>query len=129
MVGAFSVISDVPKTLVYRLAMWRNSQSSTIPQRIIERAPSAELAPGQVDQDSLPPYDVLDQIIDGLVLNDKSSSELKITTSLSPEEIDKTSKLLKISEFKRRQAALGPKISKRSFFSGWNVPVTHKYKF
>lgn len=129
MVGAFSVISDVPKTLVYRLAMWRNSQSSTIPQRIIERAPSAELAPGQVDQDSLPPYDVLDQIIDGLLLNDKSSSELKITTSLSPEEIDKTSKLLKISEFKRRQAALGPKISKRSFFSGWNVPVTHKYKF
>nr|WP_235231390.1 hypothetical protein [Taylorella equigenitalis] len=99
------------------------------PSTYYRKGPKCRIGTRQVDQDSLPPYDVLDQIIDGLVLNDKSSSELKITTSLSPEEIDKTSKLLKISEFKRRQAALGPKISKRSFFSGWNVPVTHKYKF
>lgn len=129
MVGGFSVICDVPKTLVYELAKWRNTRSETIPERIIQRAPSAELAPGQVDQDSLPPYDILDQIIEAMVINDKSSNEISAESGLGKEEIEKTSRLLKISEFKRRQAALGPKISKRSFFSGWNVPVTHKFKY
>lgn len=127
MVGGFAPIKDVPKSFVYRLAHYRNSLKPVIPKRVISRAPSAELAPDQKDTDSLPPYDILDEILRLYVEEDLSA--LAITAKGFKEEtVMQVLRLVDINEFKRRQTAIGPRISKRSFGSDRRYPVTNLWK-
>ena len=123
MAGGFAVLKDVPKTLVFELAKYRNTISPVIPQRVLERPPSAELAPGQLDQDSLPPYNVLDAILEGYVEQDKSVSEL-VTAGFDEATVRKVIKLVDINEYKRRQAPLGPRVTVRNFNKDRRYPVT-----
>ena len=122
MVGAFAVLKDVPKTLVYALARWRNAQSPVIPVRIIERPPSAELRPDQTDQDSLPPYDVLDAILEQHIEHDACAGAI-VAQGYDAETVHRVLRLVRISEYKRRQAAIGPNITSRAFGRGWRLPV------
>lgn len=126
MAGGFSVLKDVLKTQVYQLASYRNSLSFVIPKRVIERAPSAELAENQTDQDSLPPYPMLDAIIQAYV-EDKHDADLIIAEGFNAELVHKIIKLIKQNEFKRRQAAPGPKISPTAFIRDWRYPITSKF--
>jgi len=126
MAGGLSVIKDVPKTLVYELARYRNSESSVIPQTIIERAPTAELRPNQKDQDTLPPYDVLDRIIDGYVEKDKSAGEIA-KNGISKGTVERTVRLIDRNEYKRRQSAPGIKITPKAFGKDRRLPVTNRY--
>ena len=128
MVGGFAMLKDIPKTLVYRLSRWRNSVSPVIPERIITRAPSAELRDNQTDQDSLPEYDVLDAILERMMELNQSSQEI-IEAGFPKDDVEKVSRLLRISEYKRRQGALGPKITRRAFARDWRIPVTNAYRF
>lgn len=123
MCGGFAVIKDVPKTLVYRLAAYRNSLSPVIPQRVIDRPPSAELAPDQTDQDNLPPYDELDAIIAAYVEHDKSLPEI-VQMGYAEANVRKVLNLIDINEYKRRQSAIGPKVTSRNFGKDRRVPVT-----
>lgn len=123
MAGGFDVLKDVPKTLVFELAKYRNTISPAIPQRVIDRPPSAELAPGQLDQDSLPPYDVLDAILDGYVEKDLSVADL-IKLGFDREIIRKVVRLVDINEYKRRQAPVGPRITMRNFGKDRRYPIT-----
>lgn len=123
MVGGFAVLKDVPKTLVYQLADYRNQLGQAIPKRIIERAPSAELAENQTDQDSLPPYSILDQIIDGYVEHNQSIESL-IQQGLPADMVKLTVNLIDKNEYKRRQAAPGIRISPRAFGRDWRYPIT-----
>jgi len=127
MVGGYSPLKDVPKTLVYKLAEYRNSLSPCIPERVITRPPSAELRPDQVDQDSLPDYDVLDEIIKQYVRLDKSPDEI-IELGFNAEEVHKVIRLINISEYKRRQSAPGIKITQRAFGRDRRYPITSHYK-
>ncbi|MGH8453572.1 MAG: NAD+ synthase, partial [Nevskiales bacterium] len=128
MAGGFAPLKDVYKTLVYRLAEWRNRQSDTpvIPPRVIERPPSAELRPDQTDQDSLPPYDLLDRIIRAYVEDNRSIPEI---CALGFEEtiVQKVASLIRKNEYKRRQAAPGPKITARAFGRDRRYPITAVY--
>ncbi len=141
--GGFAVIKDVPKTLVYRLCAWRNAVDpaalatalpgahgsptrSPIPASVIERAPSAELRPGQRDEDSLPPYEVLDKILEGYVELDESREQL-IASGLPADAVDRTIRLVDHSEYKRRQAPPGIKISARAFGRDRRMPITNRY--
>ena len=103
MAGGFAVIKDVPKTLVYRLAVWRNRDGEVIPERIITRPPSAELRPDQTDQDSLPPYDVLDGIMERYMEHNESAGEI-VAAGYPPEAVEQVVRLIRINEYKRRQA-------------------------
>ncbi|MEQ5184452.1 MULTISPECIES: NAD+ synthase [Providencia] len=123
MAGGFDVLKDVPKTLVFELAKYRNTISPAIPQRVIDRPPSAELAPGQLDQDSLPPYDVLDAILDGYVEKDLSVADL-IKLGFDREIVRKVVRLVDINEYKRRQAPVGPRITMRNFGKDRRYPIT-----
>jgi NAD+ synthase (glutamine-hydrolysing) len=138
--GGFAVIKDVPKTLVYRLCEWRNSPAgghepgglvartgSPIPASIIERAPSAELRPDQRDEDSLPPYEVLDRILEGYVEFDLSREQL-IAQGLAEHDVDHTIRLVDLAEYKRRQAPPGIKISARAFGRDRRMPITNRYR-
>lgn len=127
MAGGFAVLKDVPKTLVYRLARWRNLQSEIIPERIITRAPSAELRPDQTDQDSLPPYDVIDSIIAGYVDHNLPVSTL-IESGLDAQAVNQVVRLLRINEYKRRQSAPGPKITVRAFGRDWRYPLSNAFR-
>lgn len=127
MAGGFAVLKDVPKTLVYRLARWRNTQSAIIPERIITRAPSAELRPDQTDQDSLPPYDVIDSIIAGYVDHNLPVSTL-IESGLDPQAVHQVVRLLRINEYKRRQSAPGPKVTVRAFGRDWRYPLSNAFR-
>ena len=127
MVGGYSPLKDVPKTLVYKLAEYRNSLSPCIPERVITRPPSAELRPDQVDQDSLPDYDVLDEIIKQYVRLDKSPDDI-IELGFNAEEVHKVIRLINISEYKRRQSAPGIKITQRAFGRDRRYPITSHYK-
>ncbi len=127
MVGGYSPLKDVPKTLVYRLAKYRNSLSPCIPERVITRPPSAELRPDQKDQDSLPDYDVLDEIIKQYVRLDKSPDEI-IALGFNEEEVKKVVRLINISEYKRRQSAPGIKITQRAFGRDRRYPITSHYR-
>jgi len=127
MAGGFAVLKDVTKKYVYRLSRYRNSLSAVIPQRIIERAPSAELRPNQVDQDSLPPYDVLDAIIERYVEQDQSVAEI-VAAGFRREDVDRIVKLVHINEYKRRQAPVGIRITPRGFGKDWRYPITNKYR-
>ncbi len=123
MAGGFAVLKDVPKTLVYRLAKYRNSISQCIPERVIDRAPSAELAADQKDQDSLPPYDILDEILQRYVEHDQSIEDM-IADGLDENSVRKVVSLIDRNEYKRRQAAPGIKISNRAFGRDWRYPIT-----
>ena len=123
MCGGFAVIKDVPKTLVYRLAAYRNTISPIIPQRVIDRPPSAELAPGQTDQDNLPPYDDLDAMIAAYVEQDKSLSEI-VAMGYAEATVRRVLNLIDLNEYKRRQSAVGPKITARNFGKDRRNPIT-----
>lgn len=126
--GGLSVIADVPKTRVYSLCKWLNShhQKEVIPVNILTKAPSAELKPGQVDQDSLPAYDILDDILDRLLHQHQSAAEIVIAGH-DPVVVDKVLQLLSRAEFKRRQAAPGLKITDRAFGTGWRMPIASSW--
>jgi NAD+ synthase (glutamine-hydrolysing) len=128
--GGFAPLKDVPKTWVYALANWRNQQSLVIPQRVIERPPSAELRPDQTDQDSLPPYDTLDAWIEGRMMQGASVDVLARASDVSCDDamLNKSMRLLRLSEYKRRQAAPGIKITARSFDKDWRMPITNGWK-
>ena len=128
MAGGYAVLKDVLKTDVYRLSNYRNSISEIIPQRIITRAPSAELRENQTDQDSLPDYDILDAIIHKMVECSESSSDI-IQSGFDEVTVNKVAYLLKANEYKRRQAAIGPKISNKAYAKDWRYPITNKFKF
>jgi len=126
MVGGFSPLKDVPKTLVYRLAEYRNTLSECIPNRVITRPPSAELRPDQVDQDSLPDYDVLDIIMKQYVRFDKSPAEI-VALGFDEQDVRKVVRLIDRSEYKRRQSAPGIKITQRAFGRDRRYPITSHY--
>lgn len=126
MVGGFSPLKDVPKTLVYRLAKYRNSISQCIPERVITRPPSAELRPDQVDQDSLPDYDVLDEIIKQYIKLDKTPAEI-VALGFAEDVVRKVVRLIDRSEYKRRQSAPGIKITRRAFGRDRRYPITSYY--
>ena len=123
MAGGFAVLKDISKTLVYRLAHYRNRFGRVIPERIITRAPSAELRPNQTDQDSLPPYDVLDAILEAYVEHDLSPAEI-VARGQSPEHVARVVQLIKTTEYKRRQAAVGIRITPRGFGKDWRYPIS-----
>jgi NAD+ synthase (glutamine-hydrolysing) len=130
--GGFAVIKDVPKTLVYDLCRWRNTAaggepSRPIPDSIIERAPSAELRPDQLDSDSLPPYEILDRILQGYIEHDLSREQL-IAQGLPEGDVDRAIRLVDLAEYKRRQAPPGIKISTRAFGRDRRMPITNRYR-
>ena len=123
MAGGFAVLKDISKTLVYRLCRYRNGLGRVIPERIITRPPSAELRPNQVDQDSLPPYDVLDAILECYVEHDRAPADI-VGLGFRADDVRKVVRLIKISEYKRRQAAVGIRITPRGFGKDWRYPIT-----
>ncbi len=127
MAGGFAVIRDIRKTLVYRLARHRNALSEVIPERIITRAPSAELRPNQTDQDSLPPYDVLDGIIELYMEQGASLPEI-VAAGYSAADVNRVVRLIRISEYKRRQAPVGIRVTHRGFGRDWRYPITNKFR-
>ena len=124
--GGFGVLKDVPKTLVYDLSRYRNTISHVIPDRIIDRPPSAELAPDQQDSDSLPDYAILDKIIELYVEQDKSKAEIE-ASGIEKGMVDRVIRLIDLSEYKRRQAPLGVKITSRGFGKDRRYPITNKF--
>ena len=133
MAGGFAVIKDVAKTLVFRLALWRNAHdpyntgAQPIPERIITRPPSAELRPDQKDQDSLPPYEVLDEIVSRFMENDQSAAEI-VAAGFAPADVEKVTRLIRLNEYKRRQSPVGIRVTHRSFGKDWRYPITNKFR-
>jgi NAD+ synthase (glutamine-hydrolysing) len=127
MAGGFDVLKDIPKTLVYRLSRYRNTLSPVIPQRVIDRPPSAELAPDQTDQDSLPDYDVLDRILELYVELDYSAQAI-IDEGFAAEDVNRVLRLVDINEYKRRQAPIGPRVTQRGFGRDRRYPITSGWK-
>ena len=125
MAGGFAVLKDVYKCSVYALSRWRNTVAEVIPPNIITRPPSAELKPDQYDQDSLPPYEVLDAIIEGYMERNESPHEL-IARGFDEAAVRRTVRLLKISEYKRRQAPVGVRVTPRAFGKDWRYPITSR---
>ncbi len=126
MAGGFAVIKDIYKTFVYRLCAWRNSVKPDIPSNILTRPPSAELRPGQTDQDSLPPYEVLDAIIEAYMERDESPRDI-IARGFPPADVRRVISLLKRNEYKRRQAPPGVRVTERAFGKDWRYPITNRY--
>jgi len=127
MAGGFAPIKDCTKTLVYRLSRYRNSLSAVIPERVITRPPSAELKPDQKDSDSLPPYDVLDPILDALILENRSVEEIA-ARGFEPAVAARVLEMVRRAEYKRRQAPPGVRISSRAFGRDWRYPITSGYR-
>ncbi len=127
MAGGFAPIKDVPKLLVYRLAQYRNTISPVIPERVIERPPSAELAPDQVDEDSLPPYSILDPILERYIEKDQSVSEIE-AAGFAAEDIQRAIRLVDRNEYKRRQSPPGIKMTSRAFGRDRRYPITSGFK-
>ncbi len=123
--GGLAVIADVPKLRVFSICKWLNREREIIPDHIITKPPSAELKPGQTDQDSLPPYQVLDAILEAIVCEHQSAEQL-IDRGYDPQVVAKIIKLVKRAEFKRRQAPPGLKITDRAFGTGWRMPIASK---
>ncbi|WP_395688264.1 NAD+ synthase [Aestuariivirga sp.] len=126
--GGYNPIKDVYKTEVYRLANWRNRQDRVIPERIITRAPSAELRPDQTDQDSLPPYEVLDVILEGLVEHEMPVAEIVAGSGYDEALVRRVQHMLYVAEYKRRQAAPGVKITRRNFGRDRRYPITNAFR-
>jgi NAD+ synthase/NAD+ synthase (glutamine-hydrolysing) len=127
MAGGFAVIKDVFKTFVYRLSRYRNTLSSAIPENIIVRAPSAELKPDQTDQDTLPPYEVLDAIIEAYMEEDRSPREI-VAAGCDEATVRRVVGMLKRNEYKRRQSPVGIRITRRGFGKDWRYPITSGYQ-
>jgi NAD+ synthase (glutamine-hydrolysing) len=127
MAGGFAVIKDIAKTLVYRLCHYRNRVSPIIPERIITRAPSAELRPDQTDQDSLPEYEVLDAIMQRYMENNESAAQI-IAAGYARNAVEQVIRLIRINEYKRRQAPIGVRITHRAFGRDWRYPITSRYR-
>lgn len=127
MAGGFDVLKDVPKTLVYQLCRYRNSLGPCIPERVIERPPSAELRPDQQDEDNLPPYDVLDRIL-ALYIEEDYSAQAIIDTGLDMDQVHKVLRLVDLNEYKRRQAPIGVRITRRGFGRDRRYPITSAWK-
>lgn len=126
MAGGFSVIKDVPKTLVYKLGLYRNAISKVIPDRVLTRAPSAELKPNQVDQDRLPPYNILDELIERYIEKDEEPTQL-IKAGFDKAVVDDVVNMINANEYKRRQAPIGIRLSQRAFGKDRRYPVTSRY--
>jgi NAD+ synthase (glutamine-hydrolysing) len=127
MAGGFAVLKDISKMLVYRLANYRNGISRVIPQRVITRAPSAELRPDQTDQDSLPPYDALDAIMEAYVERNLAPGDIE-AQGYSRKDVERVINLLRVSEYKRRQAPVGIRITPRGFGKDWRYPITNRFR-
>lgn len=127
MAGGFAVLKDVPKTLVYELANYRNQLEPIIPLRIIDRPPTAELAPNQKDEDTLPPYSILDPILECYINKTQSIDEI-VAQGFDREIVVKIVNLIHRNEYKRKQAAIGPHINHKSFGKDWRYPITNKFK-
>ena len=136
MAGGFAVIKDVAKTLVYRLCAWKNAQANlradgslgpVIPERILTRAPSAELRPDQTDQDSLPPYEVLDAILARYMEDNQSVAEI-VAAGFAAADVERVTRLIKINEYKRRQSPIGVRITHRGFGRDWRYPITSRFR-
>jgi NAD+ synthase (glutamine-hydrolysing) len=127
MCGGLAVISDVPKTMVYRLARWMNRDGEVIPISTIEKPPSAELRPDQKDEDSLPPYDVLDAILERYVVEGQSAEEI-IAGDFDADTVRRIARLIDLNEYKRRQAAPGLKVTSKAFGVGRRIPVAQRYR-
>jgi len=133
MAGGFAVIKDLLKTRVFAMAHWRNANNpygtcdQPIPERIITRPPSAELRPDQTDQDSLPPYEVLDAIIERYMENDASIADL-VALGYPQADVEKVTRLIQVNEYKRRQAPIGVRVSHRSFGKDWRYPITNRFR-
>jgi NAD+ synthase (glutamine-hydrolysing) len=133
MAGGFAVIKDVAKTTVFKLARWRNLNDpygtglNPIPERIITRPPSAELRPNQTDQDSLPPYEILDAILERYMEQDMDVEQI-IQSGYARADVERVTKLIKINEYKRRQSPVGIRITHRSFGKDWRYPITNRFR-
>jgi NAD+ synthase (glutamine-hydrolysing) len=127
MCGGLAVISDVPKTMIYRLAKWINREREIIPASSITKPPSAELRPNQCDQDSLPPYEVLDAILDLYVVQGKAAADI-IAAGYEEANVRRVVRLIDLSEYKRRQAAPGLKVTTKAFGVGRRIPIAQKYR-
>ncbi len=127
MCGGLAVISDVPKTMVYRLAAWINREREIIPRASITKPPSAELRPNQTDQDSLPPYDVLDAILEEYVVKGAAAADI-IASGFDAETVRRVLRLIDLNEYKRRQAAPGLKVTTKAFGIGRRIPVAQRYR-
>ena len=123
MAGGFAVIKDVPKTVVFALARYRNQQSAVIPERVITRPPSAELAPDQEDTDSLPPYEILDPILEDFIENDLSPAEIA-SKGFDRGTVDQIVRMVVRNEHKRRQAPPGVRVTRRAFGRDRRYPIT-----
>ena len=124
MSGGLAVIADVPKTMVYRIARWLNETRgrTVIPESTLTKAPSAELRPNQTDQDSLPPYDVLDDILQRHIEQHQPADEI-IAAGFDAETVRRVLRMVRLAEFKRKQAAPGLKVTDRAFGTGWRMPI------
>ena len=133
MAGGFAVIKDLLKTMVFKLARWRNENdpygrgSQPIPERIITRPPSAELRADQTDQDSLPPYEVLDAILERYMENDESTEDI-VAAGFDRQVVEQVTRLIRLNEYKRRQSPVGIRVSHRSFGKDWRYPITSKFR-
>jgi NAD+ synthase (glutamine-hydrolysing) len=127
MAGGFGVLKDLNKLMVYRLSNYRNTLTPVIPQRVIDRPPSAELRPDQKDQDSLPPYEILDAIMEAYVENDQSPRDI-IAAGYPRADVERVVKLIRISEYKRRQSPVGIRITARGFGKDWRYPITNRFR-
>jgi NAD+ synthetase len=124
MSGGLAVIADVPKTMVYRVSRWRNQTAgcAEIPESSLTKAPSAELRPGQTDQDSLPPYEVLDDILQRHIERHQTAEEI-VEAGFDEATVKRVLHLVRVAEFKRKQAAPGLKVTDRAFGTGWRMPI------
>ena len=127
MAGGYAVIKDIVKTLVYRLSNWRNAQGLVIPSRVIERAPSAELRPDQTDQDTLPPYEVLDAVVERYMERDMSAEQIA-GMGFDLAAVRQVVRLIQLNEYKRRQAPPGVRITPRGFGKDWRYPITSGFR-
>jgi NAD+ synthase/NAD+ synthase (glutamine-hydrolysing) len=123
--GGLAVIADLPKMMVYRVSRWRNRRRADIPESILTKAPSAELRPGQTDQDSLPPYELLDEILERHVEKSQSAEEI-IAQGFDEATVRKVLRLVRMAEFKRKQAAPVLKVTSRAFGTGWRMPIVRQ---
>lgn len=127
MAGGFAVVKDIVKTLLYRLAYWRNSKGLAIPQRVIDRAPSAELAADQTDQDTLPPYELLDVVVERYMERDMTAEQIA-SGGYDLEAVRRVVRLIQANEYKRRQGPPGVRITPRAFGKDWRFPLTSAYR-
>jgi len=128
MVGGLAVISDVPKTLVYRISRYVNSRGPVIPESSLEKPPSAELRADQKDSDTLPPYDVLDPILEDYVEDSRTAAQIATERHCDPELVRRVIRMVDRAEYKRQQAAPGIKISAKAFGFGRRFPIAAKYE-